>query len=281
MYVPAICKRRLLIMKTQVMKKYTNILLTASLMLVLCSCTVVRQGEVGVKRKMGKLQQEIFTPGAVGFNPLTTRVLKLSTQTENMEVQLDLPSKEGLTIRSGISILYRIKPDAAPAILQSIGANYEEVIIMPVFRSAAADISARFMAKDMHTGERGIIEREITKLMEKQLTERGFVVEGVLLKSIVLPQGLSLAIQQKLEAEQQAQQMEFVLDRERREAERKKIEAEGLREAQKIISEGLNPFFIQWKSLEIFKSLSASPNTKIVITDGKTPLLIDGSTSGR
>jgi prohibitin 1 len=265
----------------EIMKTHTKIFLPAMLMIMLCSCTVVRQGEVGVKRKMGKLQPEIYTPGAVGFNPLTTRVLKLSTQTENMVVQLDLPSKEGLTIRSAISILYSLKPEAAPAILQSIGADYEQVIIMPVFRSAAADVSARFMAKDMHTGERGIIERDIAKLMEKQLTARGFVIEGVLLKSIVLPQGLSMAIQQKLEAEQQAQQMEFVLDRERREAERKKIEAEGLREAQKIISEGLNPFFIQWKSLEIFKQLSASPNTKIVITDGKTPLLIDGSTSGR
>jgi prohibitin 1 len=245
------------------------------LLLLLVSCTVVRQGEVGVKRKVGKLQPGIHTAGPVGFNPFTTRVLKLSTQTENMEVQLDLPSKEGLTIRSGISILYRIKPDAAPSIIESIGPDYENVMIMPVFRSAAADVSARFMAKDMHTGERGVIEREITRLMEKQLTPRGFVIEGVLLKSIVLPQGLSMAIQQKLEAEQQAQQMEFVLDRERREAERKKIEAEGLRESQKIISEGLNPLFIQWKSLEVFKQLSASPNTKIVVTDGKTPLLID------
>lgn len=257
------------------MKQFYHTVLAGTVLLLLSSCTVVRQGEVGVKRKMGKLQPRIYTAGAVGFNPFTTRVLKLSTQTENMEVQLDLPSKEGLTIRSNISILYRIKPDASPAILESIGPDYEGVMIMPVFRSAAADVSAKFMAKDMHTGERGIIEREITRLMEKQLTARGFVIEGVLLKSIVLPQGLSMAIQQKLEAEQQAQQMEFVLDRERREAERKKIEAEGLREAQKIISEGLNPFFIQWKSLEVFKQLSSSQNTKIVVTDGKTPLLID------
>lgn len=257
------------------MKSLKTYLPLIAFLLILSSCTVVRQGEVGVKRKVGKLQPEIYTAGAVGFNPFTTRVLKLSTQTENTEVQLDLPSKEGLTIRSNISILYRIKPDAAPKILESIGLNYEEVVILPVFRSAAADVSARFMAKDMHTGERSIIEREISNLMDKQLAARGIVIEGVLLKSITLPQGLSMAIQQKLEAEQQAQQMEFVLDRERREAERKKIEAEGLREAQKIISEGLNPFFIQWKSLEVFKQLSASPNTKIVVTDGKTPLLID------
>jgi regulator of protease activity HflC (stomatin/prohibitin superfamily) len=114
--------------------------------------------------------------------------------------------------------------------------------------------------------------------MQKQLQHRGFEVEAVLLKSIVLPAGLSNAIQQRMEAEQQAQQMEFVLLRERQEAERKTIEAEGLRNAQKIISEGLNEFFIKWKSLEVFKELAKSPNTKIIVTDGKTPLLIDPST---
>jgi prohibitin 1 len=276
---PVFFVRGLLDKKNKIMKQYYPLLFAMAALISFSSCTVVRQGEVGVKRKMGKLQPGIYTAGAVGYNPFVTRVLKLSTQTENMEVQLDLPSKEGLTIRSNISILYRIKPDAAPAILESIGLDYANVVIMPVFRSAAADVSARFMAKDMHTGERGIIEREITKLMEKQLTSRGLIIEGVLLKSIVLPQGLSMAIQQKLEAEQQAQQMEFVLDRERREAERKKIEAEGLREAQKIISEGLNPFFIQWKSLEVFKQLASSTNTKIVVTDGKTPLLINDKES--
>jgi regulator of protease activity HflC (stomatin/prohibitin superfamily) len=241
----------------------------------LTSCTIVRQGEVGIKRRLGRLQPGIQQPGPVGFNPFTTRVLKMSTQKENVEVSLDLPSKEGLTIRSQISILYHIKPDAAPRILETVGTGYENTLILSVFRSAAADVTSRFMAKDMHTGERAVIEKQIKDLMERQLQARGFDIEAVLLKSIQLPQGLSQAIQQKLEAEQEAQRMEFVLDRERREADRKKIEAEGLREAQKIISEGLNEFFIKWKSLEVFKQLATSGNTKVVITDGKTPLLID------
>jgi len=241
----------------------------------LTSCTIVRQGEVGIKRRLGRLQPGIQQPGPVGFNPFTTRVLKMSTQTENVEVSLDLPSKEGLTIRSQISILYHIKPDAAPRILETVGTGYENTLILSVFRSAAADVTSRFMAKDMHTGERAVIEKQIKDLMERQLQARGFDIEAVLLKSIQLPQGLSQAIQQKLEAEQEAQRMEFVLDRERREADRKKIEAEGLREAQKIISEGLNELFIKWKSLEVFKQLATSGNTKVVITDGKTPLLID------
>lgn len=247
--------------------------------LIFSSCTVVRQGEVGVKRKVGKLDPTVYQPGAVGFNPFTTTVLKVSVQTENVEVTLDLPSKEGLTIRSQISILYHIEPNQVPAILQNIGMGYENTVILSVFRSAAADVTARYMAKEMHTSQRAVIEQEIKETMAKLLQPRGFVVEAVLLKSIQLPAGLTSAIQSKMEAEQQAQQMEFILQRERQEAERKKIEAEGLRDAQKIISEGLNEFFIKWKSLEVFKELSKSPGAKVIITDGKTPLLIDPSDS--
>ncbi len=239
------------------------------------SCSVIRQGEVGIKRKVGKLSPTIYQPGAVSYNPFTTRVIKVSTQTDNVEVNLDLPSKEGLTIKTQISILYHVKPEMAPSILQNIGLDYERTVILTVFRSAASDVTARFMAKEMHTSQRAIIESEIKELMRKQLERRGFEVEAVLLKSVTLPSGLSTAIQERMEAEQQAQQMEFILERERKEAERKVIEAEGLRNAQKIISEGLNEFFIKWKSLEVFKELSKSPNTKIIITDGKTPLLID------
>ena len=263
--------------KTFFMKINQLSLLIAVSLFVFSSCTVVRQGEVGVKRKVGKLEPTVYQPGAVGFNPFTTTVLKVSVQTENVEVTLDLPSKEGLTIRSQISILYHIEPNQVPSILQNIGMGYENTVILSVFRSAAADVTARYMAKEMHTSQRAVIEQEIKETMAKLLQPRGFIVEAVLLKSIQLPAGLTSAIQSKMEAEQQAQQMEFILQRERQEAERKKIEAEGLRDAQKIISEGLNEFFIKWKSLEVFKELSKSPGSKVIITDGKTPLLIDPS----
>lgn len=104
---------------------------------------------------------------------------------------------------------------------------------------------------------------------------RGLEIEAVLMKSIRLPDGLSRAIEDKLEAEQRAQQMQFILDRERQEAQRKKVEAEGVRDAQMIITEGLNPMIIQFKSIEAFQKLAESDNTKIIITDGKTPMLIE------
>ncbi len=243
--------------------------------LILSSCTVVRQGEVGVKRTIGKIQEKPLMEGARLFNPLVTTIIKLPTRTINMEVRLPLPSKEGLTVQSEVSILYRLVGSYAPTVIEKLGTNYEQVVILPVFRSAVADVSSQFFAKDMHTGQRAVIEREIKKLMESQLTERGFIIESVLLKSIILPTGLAKAIEEKLEAEQDAQRMEFTLNKERQEATRRIIEAEGIRNSQKIIAEGLTPLLLRFKTIEAFNKLSTSPNTKVIITDGNQPLMVN------
>lgn len=238
------------------------------------SCAVVRQDEVGIKRSFGRLDNRVLQPGMVAFNPFVSTVIKVPVRTVNREISIDLPSKEGLTIASEISILYRIEPSKTPEILRQTGLNYANALILPVFRSAAADVTSRYFAKDMHSGERDQIEKAISKRMMEELSERGFIIEAVLMKSIRLPQGLSKAIEEKLQAEQDAQRMKFVLEREQLEAQRKKIEAEGERDAQKIISEGLNPLIINFKTIEAFKALSNSPNAKIIITDGKAPLLV-------
>ncbi|MFL5730399.1 MAG: prohibitin family protein [Cytophagaceae bacterium] len=246
---------------------------------LMASCRTVKQDEVGVRRTFGKLNTNVLNAGLHTFNPFTSTILTLPIKTVNMEVTQDLPSKEGLLVHTDISILYHIKPDFAPNIITTIGnTNYEEVVIMSVFRSAAANITSRFYAKDMHTKERANIENAVKEQMDTLLEPRGFVIEAVLMKSIRLPQGLAQSIEQKLEAEQEAQRMEFVLQREKKEAERKKVEAEGIRDAQKIISEGLTPQIIEYKSIDAFKTLSSSPNSKVIITDGKTPLLITPKT---
>ena len=241
----------------------------------LSSCAVVRQGEVGVKRKFGRLTKQVIEGGLVSYTPLTTTVLKVPVRTVNQEVRLNLPGKEELTIESEISILYSIEKNKVPFILQDVGLNYPSVLIMNVFRSAAADVSAQYMAKDMHSGMRAQIENQILKKMDESLKQRGFIIERVLMKSIRLPEELSRAIERKLAAEQEAQQMEYVLERERKEAERRKIEAEGTREAQKILAQGLVREIIELRSIEAFRELAKSPNAKIIITDGKTPYLIN------
>jgi regulator of protease activity HflC (stomatin/prohibitin superfamily) len=127
----------------------------------------------------------------------------------------------------------------------------------------------------MHSAQRAVIEKEIADHMNKILQPRGFIIESVLMKSIKLPEGLANAIEQKLEAEQRAQQMEFELQRERLEADRKKIAAQGTRDAQQIINEGLSENVIRWQSIEAFRELARSPNAKVIITNGNTPFLID------
>ena len=256
--------------------KSKTILCIALSTILMASCTIVKQGEVGVKRSFGKINEKPLMEGARGFNPFTTTIIKLPTRTINMEVRLPLPSKEGLTVQSEVSILYRLVGSYSPKIVETIGRNYEQVIILPIFRSAVADVSSQFFAKDMHTGQRSVIEKSIKDLMTAQLTDRGFVVESVLLKTIILPVGLTRAIEEKLEAEQDAQRMQFTLDKERQEATRKTIEAEGIRDSQKIISEGLSPLLLRFRTIEAFNKLSTSPNAKTIITNGEQPLMFNG-----
>lgn len=254
------------------MKRFITI---AAVVGLFASCAVVRQGEVGIKRKLGKLNPNTIEAGPVAYNPFTTKVIRLPVRTVNMEIASNLPSKEGLNVQSVISILYRIRPENAAKIIEGIGTNYESVLINSVFRSASADVCSRFYAKDMHTAKRAQIEEEIKVRMNDVVSDRGFEIEAVLLKTIQLPDGLARAVEEKLEAEQDAQRMEFLLQRERLEAQRKMVEAEGIRDAQKILSEGINPLIIQWQSIEAFRELSKSPNSKVIITDGKAPFLLE------
>ena len=250
------------------------LLAMAAVFILMASCTTVRQGTVGVKQRFGKLDDRIITAGLVGVNPFSTRLIKVPIRTVNREVDLALPSKEGLNVQCEISILYRIMPEKVPQIIGTIGPDYEQAVIVSVFRSAAADICARYYAKDMHSAQRSAIEAEIATYMNSVLSERGMVIENVLMKSIKLPPGLAKAIEDKLEAEQRAQQMEFILQRERSEAQRRVIEAEGIRDAQLVLTEGLNENIIRYQSIEAFKQLAASPNAKVIITNGDTPFLI-------
>ena len=241
---------------------------------ILSGCAVIRPGEVGVKQRLGTLDTKIREPGTVLINPFTTKVVKVPTRTMNIEVELSLPSKEGLNVSSVISILYNIEQDKARDVIQDVGMNYENILILSVFRSAASDVCAQFYAKDMHSGNRAVIEDKIKESMEVVLKEYGFEVEAVLLKSINLPKGLYRAIEDKLEAEQDAQRMEFILQQTEKEAEQKKIEASGIRDANLILSEGITPSILQWRNLEVMSEFAESDNSKIIFTDGEVPAVL-------
>jgi len=234
-------------------------------------CAVVRPGQVGLKQRLGALQPKLHEPGPVLVNPFVARVVRVPINTRNLEVDLSLPSKEGLNVQAQVSILYRLRADHAHEVLQTIGPDYEPQMVLTTFRSAAADVSARFLAKDMHTAQRGTIEEAIRERMMETIGPRGFEVEAVLLKSIRLPEGLYRAVEAKLEAEQQAQRMQFVLDQESLEADRKRIEAEGIRDAQRILTEGLTPELLQYNRIEAIRALVTSSNAKVIITDTEAP----------
>ena len=241
---------------------------------VLTGCATIRQDEIGVKTSFGRISSGPLQPGAQFIIPGVNSVLRVPARVVNREVRLEMPSKEGLNVAAEVSILYRAKTENIRQILETSGTRYEEDVIIPVFRSAAADVSARYMAKDMHSGTRIGIEQAIRTQMMETLEPKGFVVENVLLKSIRLPADLARAIEEKLEAEQRSEQMRFVLDREKQEAERRTIEAQGIRDSWAIIAQGLTPSIISYQSIEAFRELARSPNAKVIVTDGRAPMLL-------
>lgn len=256
--------------------KMTLSRLICCLPFVLVSCTVAKPGTIYVKQRLGKLDPSTKTDGLIIVNPLITKLIDLPTRTTSGELRLSLPSKEGLNVLTEVSILYKIQPAAVLSIIQNLGDEQDyELIVKNTFRSAAADVTAMYLAKDMHSGKRDEIELAVQEKMAATLSPRGIDVEAVLLKSIELPKELYAAVEDKLKAEQEAQRMEFVLQTARQDAEKKRIEAEGIRDAQIIIQEGMTDNNIAWRSLEVLEKLASSPNAKLIITDGKAPVLIN------
>lgn len=256
------------------MRRLMRSTVVLGLLVPLGACAIVRQDELGVKTRFGRVTSGPLQPGAQFVLPGVNSVVRVPARVVNREVRLEMPTREGLNVSAEVSILYRVKPDQVTDILATSGTAYEEDIIIPVFRSAAADVSARYMAKDMHSGTRAGIENEIRTRMMTVLEARGFEVQNVLLKSIRLPGDLARAIEEKLEAEQRSEQMRFVLDRERQEAERRIIEATGIRDAWAIIAQGLTGSILTYQSIEAFRELARSPNAKVIVTDGKAPFLL-------
>ncbi|MFN0047817.1 MAG: prohibitin family protein [Cytophagales bacterium] len=254
------------------MKKY---ILMIVLVTLCTSCyTIIRPGEVGLRRQLGKLKEKVLTPGLYPYNFFITTIVKVPIRTLNLILEEELPTKEGLNVKVEFSIIYHIRPEKAKEIVETIGLEFEDIVITSVLRSSAPNVTAKFLAKDLYTSERSNITKEIQESITNIIGDRGVVIEAVLLKSIKLPAGLSRSIELKLQSEQEAQQMDFVLLREKKEADRKIIEAEGIKKSQQIIAEGLSPMIIQYKSIDAFKMLSTSPNSKVIITNGKAPFLI-------
>ncbi|MFN3413842.1 MAG: prohibitin family protein [Thermoanaerobaculum sp.] len=226
--------------------------------------TVVPAGHVGVKDFFGIVSPTVLQPGVRVVLPFT-RVVKMSVRTQEIKEVAEVPSKEGLIMNLEVSLLFRLDATRAPEVYKTIGPSYPEIVVEPQFRSAIREITASYEAKALYSAERERIAQEIFQLFRKLTADRGVVGEQVLLRKIGLPPVVANAIQEKLRREQEAEQMKFVLQKEQQEAERKRIEAQGIADFQRIVSQGISQQLLEWKGIEATEKLANSQNAKIVI----------------
>jgi len=237
------------------------------------SFRIVPGGNVGVQVLFGRIIDQPLTEGLNLINPFK-QVQFMSVRTLEMFEHADVPSKEGLTVGLEVSALYHLDGKAAPAVYRSLGDQYARVYILPQLRSVIRGATVNHEAKDLYTSGREVITQQIYDELHKTLAERGIVLEKVLLRKIVLPKMVEDAINSKLAAEQDAERMRFVLQKERQEAERKRVEATGISDFQKTVSQGISDPLLKWKAIEVAHELSKSPNTKIVVLGDKSGLPI-------
>lgn len=235
------------------------------------SLSVIPAGHVGVVDVFGKVREQTLKSGVNLKNPLA-RVIKLSVKTQEMKESMPVPSKEGMTVGLEVSCLFHLSPDKASAVYRDVGPNYAEILLVPQFRSVARGVTASYEAKSLYTSEREKLSASIKEELDKAVSERGIVVEATPLRSVTLPKGLSDAIERKLQEEQEFQRMQFVLKREQQEAERKRIEAQGIADFQQIVAKGISEQLLRWKGIEATEKLASSQNAKVLIVGGKDGL---------
>jgi prohibitin 1 len=233
--------------------------------LLFSSITRVGTGHVGVLTLFGKVQSgETLGEGIHLINPLKTNN-ELSVQTQTLKESASVPSSEGLMMSLDTSLIYHLNPDRAAEVFQKIGADYENVVVEPTLRSAIREATASHTANALYTGEREMVAKQILDQITLELNQRGITVENVLLRDIQLPTTLKAAIEAKQQAEQESLAMNFRLQKETQEAQRKRIEAAGVRDFQQIVAQGITPSLLEWKGIEATENLAKSPNSKVVV----------------
>ncbi len=228
------------------------------------SVTTVPTGNVGVLTLFGKVTGPVLGAGIHLINPFKSSKV-MSIQTQELKESASVPSSEGLVINLDTSLIYHLNPDRAAEVLSNLGMNYEDKIIEPTLRSSIREATASHSANALYTGEREMVANQIFSQLKSQLEPRGVTVEKVLLRDIQLPATLRSSIEAKQQAEQEALAMSFRLQKETQEAQRKRIEAQGIRDFQQIVAQGISPQLLEWKGIEATENLAKSSNTKVVV----------------
>ena len=282
----------LVIAKTDpVMRKYKSIIATAGIVIVLIGISTsavvqVEPGEVGVQKLFGKVSDNILESGLNIINPLV-KVVMFDIKTENYTMSgvndegtkqgddaIRVLSADGLEVVVDLTVLYKIVPLEAPRILKEVGTDYRNILVRPICRTKIRDNAVYYDAVALYSTKRDEFQTRIFSTIESNFKDRGLILEQLLVRNITLPESVKASIESKINAEQDAQKMTFVLQKERQEAERKRVEAQGIADYQKILSSGLSEKLLQY---EMIKAISTSPNSKLILmTNGKgLPVLLD------
>lgn len=246
-------------------------------------------GNTGVKKLFGKVQDDVLSSGLSFVNPLVD-VIEVDVKTKNYTMSgvhdegsktgddaIRVLTSDGLEVTIDLSVLYRVMPAEAPKLLREVGEDYEDKIVRPITRTRIRDNAVYYEAVALYSTKRDEFQQRIFKSIEDDFRKRGLMLENLLVRNITLPQSVKSTIEQKINAEQEAQKMQFVLQKEKQEAERKRVEAQGIADYQRIISESLSEKQLQYEQIKAMKELAQSANAKIIImpSKGGTPVILD------
>jgi prohibitin 1 len=240
------------------------VVVTLLLILLFSSTTSIPTGNVGVLTLFGRVTGDVLGEGIHLINPLKS-VQKLSVQTQSVKESANVPSNEGLILALDTSLLFRLDRNKAAQVYQTVGDSYAEKIVEPTLRAAIRASTSSHTANALYTNARELVQQQIQDELTAQLSVRGVIVEAVLLRDVQLPAMLKGSIEAKQQAEQDALRMSFILQKEKQEAERKRIEAQGIADFQKIVAQGISPQLLEWKGIEATEKLALSNNTKVVV----------------
>lgn len=246
-------------------------------------------GKVGVQSLFGKVQNNVLSSGLNVINPLMD-VMELDVKTQNYTMSgihdegnkdgddaIRVLTADGLEVTIDLTVLYSLIPSEAPRLVRETGVDYQNKIIRPLTRTKMRDNAVYFTAIDLYSTKRDVFQSKIFKSIEEDFKKRGLILEQLLVRNITLPATVKASIEEKIKAEQEAQKMEFVLQKEKQEADRKRVEAQGIADYQRIISSGLGDKQLQYEQIQALKGLMTSPNSKVIIMNGgKTPVILDG-----
>jgi regulator of protease activity HflC (stomatin/prohibitin superfamily) len=244
-------------------------------------------GKIGVKKLFGKVQQDILRSGLHFVNPLVT-IIRMDVRTQNYTMSgiqdegaqagddaIRVLTSDGLEVVIDLTVLFRLREIEAPRIVQEIGEDYVNKIVRPVTRTKIRDNAVYYQAVELYSTKRDEFQSKIYVSIDSVFKTRGLELEQLLVRNITLPASVKGSIEEKIQAEQDAQKMTFVLQKERQEAERKRVEAQGISDYQKIINATLTDKQLKYEMIKAYQGLVTSPNGKIIVMDGGTPI-IDG-----